>query len=257
MRRSIQRCRRFAARVLVPVGACIALAFAAPSANADLVAPNANTSTSGNNQQFGIFDSGAWTFQFAYNASQFSTIIGSQITDIGFRLPAGASTITSALVYTSFSIQIGQSTAAPGALSTTFATNEAADTVTAFSGPLTIPAGSFVGGAGPNPFFDLVFTTPYHYTGGNLLVTLRHSDPGVSIAVDANTLASLPSGLADTVASSGSATATTGQEGFFNAPVTNFSFTASAVPELPTSYAFVALGSVVVLAGLVRRKRTA
>ena len=249
-------------RVLVPIGASFTFLFAAQSANADfVVAPNTNTSTSGNDQQFGVLDTpnDNVTFQFVYSAAQFSTIAtGTEITGIGFRLPAGASTVNSAAVYSSFSLQIGQSTAAPGSLSTTFATNEASDTVTALSGPMTIAAGSFVGGTGPNPFFELAFTTPYTFTGGNLLITIGHTDPGASIALDANTIPSL-STVTDTIANftSDTATGADGQgRGFYNSPIAAFYFSSSAVPEPPTSV-LLALGSVFVLAGYRFRRQTA
>ena len=257
-----------AARVIAAGGACLTMAIATHSATADVVvASNANTSVSGASDQYGLMDSGPVTFQFAYSSSQFTGIgAGSAITGIGFRLPAGSSTFNADLVYSSFSIQIGQSTALPGALSTTFATNEASDTVTALSGPRTIAAGSLVGGSEPNPFLELTFTNAYTYTGGDILVTLRHSDPGQDgvINVDANYLpgqfsSPLPAGQADTVASFGSADATSGKEGFFNVPVTAFYFQpTTAVPE--PSPLFLAAAAIVPMFGYMKfrvRRRAA
>jgi hypothetical protein len=133
------------------------------SASASLVvAPNANTSTSGNSTQFGILDSGAATFQVAYDASQFAGIpVGTQITGIGVRLAAGNPTLNTPLNYSSYTIQLGPSANPITSLSSTFAANEGAGTTTVRSGSLTIPAGSLVGGPGPNPFYEFVFSTPF------------------------------------------------------------------------------------------------
>jgi len=197
-----------------------------------LVLPNANTSASGNNVQFGVMDSGVWTFQWVYSASQLTSVVGDKITAIGFRLGPGEATVSSPLVYSTFNLQVGTSLNPAGSLSATFAANQGPDTTTVLSGPLTIAGGSFVGGSGPNPFYDINFTTPYTYTGGDLLFTLGHSDPGVSIYVDAN---SLPNSVTDTVGEPDSTSATTGEAHFFNSPVTQIEFASAAPTPEPAS----------------------
>jgi hypothetical protein len=193
-----------------------------------LVLPNANTSVSGNAVTFGAvggsFDD---TFQWVYSASQLTSAVGQQITAIGFRLAPGEATVVAPLIYSTYNLQVGKSLNPAGSLSATFAANQGPDTTTVLSGPLTIAGGSFVGGSGVNPFYDIDFTTPYTYTGGDLLFTLRHSQPVPSVAVDAN---SLPNSVTDTVGAE-IITATTGLAHLFNSPITQIEFRQTATPE--------------------------
>lgn len=202
-----------------------------------IVAPNANATIAGDSVQFGILDSGAVTFQWGYAASEFNAPgpaipIGSAITSIGFRLSPNTPTLTTALNYTQFDIEVSTPAFAIQSLTTNFANNQGANEVLVRSGPLTVAGGSFVGGSSVNPFYDIAFNTPFIYTGGDLLFTILHSDPGVSVSIEANTLALEPAGLTNTVGNFGSTTATTGQVNFFNSPVTQLDF--AAVPEPAT-----------------------
>jgi hypothetical protein len=105
-----------------------------------IVLPNANTNVSGNDSQFLVLDNGDVTLQWVHATSQLTSVVGDQITSIGFRLPTPAATVTSALSYSSFNPQLGKSLNPPGSLSSTFADNQGPDTTTVLSGPLTIPA---------------------------------------------------------------------------------------------------------------------
>jgi len=235
-----------------------ALVLGSPLA-AQVVAPNANATTEGTAAQFGVFVNGSAsgsTFQTAYAASNFSTVpIGSQITAIGYRLDGGQTTQLNAISYSTFQLQIGQSANAIGSLSNTFADNLGADTVLAING-LSIPGGSFADAPGinPNPFYILTFGTPYIYTGGDLLVTIREAGNATPLSIDA-----VPAGGGtSTVAFVGDASATSGESGinFFNAPVIQLVFgSASAVPE-PSTWTMMLLG----FAGIglaIRRRRAA
>jgi hypothetical protein len=109
--------------------------LATPMARAGfIVLPNANTTVNGNATQTYPIGDGNRTFQWVYSASQLSSIVGDQITRIGFRRPAGASTVTTPLTFTAWNLQVGNSLNAPGSLSATFAANEAPNTITARSG---------------------------------------------------------------------------------------------------------------------------
>src|SRR5438445_7139051 len=62
------------------------LNIAAHAATLTIVAPNANTSVSGDTDAQGPFGDSDWTLQWDFAASQFSTVpVGSPITSIGFR----------------------------------------------------------------------------------------------------------------------------------------------------------------------------
>lgn len=248
-------------RRLAPAVAALAL-LAHPAAFGDtIVAPNGNTNTSGPVVQYGVLGAGAVTFQFAYDASQFSGVSdGSTLNGIGFRLPGGAGTYASALDYSQYSISVATAAVPVGSLSATYASNVSGDETVVRSGALTIPGGSFVGGSNPNPFYEFVFSTPFVYHGGSLVVTIRHSDPGqtVSAPVDANLTdtAALPLTIGNSVADFTTASATTGQVGYFNVPVANFYFAApdGAVPE-PASVVSSGTAVVMMVLGFAWRHR--
>ena len=150
------------------------------------VVPPANANTSGTGGTFSLLQSD-YTGQQVYGASLLSGLpVGAVINGFRFRLAPGQSTMTSATSSPHFDISIGPSAFHPGSLSTSTAGNEGPGTVLARSGPITFPANSFVGGAGPNPFGPLIsFTTPYMYTGLDLLLTFSDAAFSTSVTFDA------------------------------------------------------------------------
>jgi hypothetical protein len=168
--------------------------------------------------------------QYLLAGSQFSSVpVGSQITGIGLRLDGGQSTITTAITATSFTVKLSTSLTAIGSMSGTLANNIGPDVTTVISGPLDIPGGSFVGGAGPNPFYFLTFSTPYTYQGGDLLVTVLLGSVTGSATVDANVHGSLED------------SSDPGLPNFYNVPVLAFTYSAgSSVPEPSTALLAVA-----------------
>lgn len=219
------------------------------------VAPVTYTSTEGGAAQTWPFGNGSATSYFlqtAYSASALGSMApGMIITGIGFRLNGGAAAPAGDLTYSDFTIRIGSSANALGALSTDFASNYGADTIVARTGALTISAGSFVAGAGVNPFFMLNFATPYLYQGGTLLLTLNsvRSDAGGAVPIDA---IAVGGGLTDTAGMSSNSNPLVH---FLNAPVVQFQ--TGAVPE-PGSWALmlVGIGTVgALMRGQHRRRR--
>lgn len=222
----------------------------AVGAQADIiVAPNANTGANGGTQQFGVFGNGTdanITFQWDIAASQLTSLVGEDITGVGFRLPGGASTVGTATTIGAFSLELSSSLSPLGSLNATPANNIAANGVTVYNNPsLVIPANSLVGGVGPNPFYVIDFTTPFLYTGGALLITDTNKTTAM-LAVDAASVNS----VADTAACFGSGC----EAEFYNFPVTELLGT-PAVSGVPETSSLLLFGTVLAGAFMLFRHR--
>jgi hypothetical protein len=227
-------------------------ANAVHSRGAQIVLPAGNTATEASADLLGPFANRDMTMQWVFASSELTGLLpGSTVTGIGLRLNAGQLDRPGIdVTYSSWELQLSPSANAAGSLDTTFAANVGPGAVTVRTGPLTIPAATLPGGAGPNPFHFIPFTTPYIYTGGDLLFTLRQDGTagGPLFTVDAVRLSDLP-GIADTVRAE-DAIAATGQAHFFNVPVTALQFT--PVPEPGAS--IVTSAGLLVLAMWARRR---
>ncbi len=234
----------------------VLLMAGAVGAHADtVVAPNANASANGGTEQFGVFGNGSATgitFQWDTAASQLTSLVGEDITGIGLRLPGGVPSITSPTTIGAFSLELSGSLNPIGSLNETPANNIASDGVTVYDNPsLVIPANSFIGGAGPNPFYVISFTTPFLYTGGDLLVTDTNPGTDTSFFVDAVTL---PNSATDTSACFGGSPCLAE---IFNSPVTEFLATpaTSTVPEPSSLLLCVFLFGTLLAGAAAARKR--
>jgi hypothetical protein len=234
-------------------------AIAVPAAAQSVVVPGAYETTDAPLAQFAVFgnpSNSPFTFQYVISASELGGIAtGTTINSIGFRI-AGTPFLTpdAAVNFSQFNLAIGQSANPLTSLSTSFAANQGADTVSALSGPLSIAAGAFVDlpGEGPNPFYDLTFTTPYVYAGGALAITIRATPVSGSPAVAVDAVAPSTSSI-NTVGIAFTADATTGTVGILNAPVTRFGLEAAGVVPEPATWAMM-IGGFGVVGGALRRR---
>jgi hypothetical protein len=214
--------------------------------NADtlVVLPNGNAGTNGNSDTFvPLGETSEWIFQWQFSSSQLGSVpVGSSIDAIGFRLPSGESAPSSAVTLSTFDLELSPAARALGSLSTNEASNIGPGGVNVLSGRLTIPVGSFVAGSGPNPFYLINFTTPYTYTGGDLLFSLD-TRSSVSFSVDANVVNS----IGDTAGNPGGPGTTLRAE-FYNYPITEIQFSAG-VTSTPEPASVLALATVLILVG--------
>ena len=243
--------RGFRVRLLAGGIALAALMTGAtPAAASSLIIPGAFKTAEGADSYGFLAEVGGITFQQEYDASLLpGLVVGDVITGLQFRLDGTEPNSPAAsVVIANFDVYLGPSAFAAGALTSSVAANQGAGTVLARSGSLSIPAHSFTGGAGPNPFgLQIVFTTPFTYTGGNLLLTLTYSAPTTDLYFDL--AATVTGAQARTEANYNSPTVT--NDLGTKAIVTEFTYTAA--PE-PTT-AVLLLGGAALLGW--RRRRPA
>jgi len=168
----------------------VAFLVAASALGDFIVAPNAYAAQGGPYGLSTQFHYAGRTYQAAINPSELAAIPDeAQIIGFTWRIravPTYLSWPTTDITFANYDVQVSKSNYPAGSLSTTFAANIGGDVVMARSGPLTLPAYSFPGGAEwpprVNDFgYEIMFTTPYTYhSGDTLLFTVRHTGNGVS-----------------------------------------------------------------------------
>jgi len=226
------------------------LAWAASATAATVVFPNSYASVAGPTDTVGPFGvGGGISFNYLMAASQFAGVpVGSQITAIGIRVGATFATAPNPALSGTYVIKLSTSLVPLGSLSNNFANNTGPNVTTVFNGTLTIPQNAVAGGAGPNPFYVINFTTPYTYTGGDLLLTLSNTNlTGGSIDIDAIAVGA----LADSAVAGISAH-------FSNVPVFQFTYS-PAIPgtPAPSSITLTILGLAFVGLFALARKHSA
>jgi hypothetical protein len=239
------------ARALV-VSAAL-LAGASAHANVLSTVPNAFAAAPGTGVFLGPLVSSGRTYQLLIDSSQLTAHLGNEMTAISFRLPASATAAWPAadVNFGAYDIRLSGSVA-PSDRSLTFANNVVGAQTLVRSGALSIPAGSFSAGASPNAFgLSIGFDSGYLYTGGNLLIEIRHTGfTGTSASVDAMLAtggAAQGYGTLFSAAWTGSYTGLSGSQGNFAV------LQISSVPE-PATLLSMALG-LAGLAGFMARRR--
>ncbi len=152
------------------------------------VVPGAYSNTVGTATFTGPTGNTARTYQMLINANQLTALVGTHITAITFRNLPSASTSwpASDATYTNFDIYLAQSVPPAERHLGAFDSNIVGTKTQVRAGSLVIPANSFGVGTAPHPFGNppINFNNSYLYTGGHLLIEIRHT--GTTAAGRAN-----------------------------------------------------------------------
>ena len=143
-----------------------------------VVVPNSNEGSA----FIGPYGNAGRQLQLIIDDTLLSSLTGKNLSSISFRLPASTATSwpPTALVMNAFDIYLSDSVE-PASRQLDFAANVVGTQTKVRSGSLSIPAGALTVGSNPNDFsFKITFNSPWQYTGGNLLVEIRHSGTGIS-----------------------------------------------------------------------------
>jgi hypothetical protein len=167
-----------------PAAAAALVLFLAAEAPAPVIVtvPNIYATTGGSGvSNILIANQGnPWSVQIIWNANQLTSLVGSQITGISYRLSPAIPNSYPLRTTTWADYRVSLAPAvAPSLATTTFANNVLAPPTRVRSGPFTVgPAAWSVGGGGPpNPTPwgpEITFDTPYFYTGGPLAIFVTH-----------------------------------------------------------------------------------
>jgi hypothetical protein len=183
-----------------------------------IVVPNAYQNTPGTGTFLGPLTNTARTYQFLIQASQLTSLVGKNLTGFKMRIPTSstANWPTSDVTYTNYDIYLSGSVE-PSARSLTFANNVVGPQTQVRSGSLFIPANSYTFGNTPNAFGPAItFNTPWFYSGGNVLIELRHNGfTGTARSTDAITTSTGGYGTLMSACWTSSYTGTTGSAGNF------------------------------------------
>ena len=140
------------------------------------VVPNNYETTNGINAFLGPYANTQITYQLIIAASQLTDLVGKNLVSISFRSTFNANTTwpEAEATFINYDIYLGQAVH-PANRTLFFAQNAIGLISLVRSGNLVVPMNALTIGANPNSFsYDLSFSTPYFYSGGNLLVEIRH-----------------------------------------------------------------------------------
>ncbi len=135
----------------------------------------------------GPYNNAGRSYQLLMDASLLTSMVGSNIEGLTFRTASSTSTSwpASTTTFPNYDVYIAPAVPIPSATNI-FASNEAGPSTQVRSGSLVIAPGSFPAGGATSWGQVTTFQTPYHYTGGNLAVLIRHDgSDGVNRSVNA------------------------------------------------------------------------
>lgn len=143
------------------------------------VVPPDYTNTPGNNSFLSQFATSARTYQVLLHESLLAPILNQQIYAVSWRLPTAATANWPAtdVTFANYDFYLGQSVDPANMSLTDFSTNFVGPKKQVRSGSLTVPANSYTFGNTPNnwgPEMTFIVDSIYVYTGGHLLIELRH-----------------------------------------------------------------------------------
>jgi len=204
---------------------------------------------------FGPSAFGGLTEQVLFESSVLGLTAGDVITGIAFRadssLGAGGAP-PSDLTFATFQITVGQAAVTAETMTGTFANNFASSTVVRPATSLTLTAHSFPTGSSPNTFGPVIsFTTPFTYTGGDLVFEFRNPGSSSSLAVDASAGAGEGYGTTHRTFAALSPGASSGNDSS-QSPIIQIQFT--PVPE-PATWTLLS-GLTLCAFGIVRKMRS-
>lgn len=168
-------------RCLAMLSVLTAAVCAAPAPASQFVVPSVFENVSGGSIFVGPHAIGARKYQLLMHEDLLTGLVGKDIVGISWRLAPSASSDwpSTDVTYSDYEVYFAPSVA-PSAQSTTFADNYAGTLTQVRDGPFTVPAGSLTSGGDPNDFGAETDLTAYTYTGGHLLMEIRHVGNGDS-----------------------------------------------------------------------------
>ncbi|MBN9415532.1 hypothetical protein ABS71_18340 [bacterium SCN 62-11] len=166
---------------------------------------------------------GGMRWQQVFSAAELTGFVGQNLDQIAYQTVQGATGYT----ISSLVISVSTSNNAPGSLSSIFANNIGSDNTVVFNqANVTVGANSSSGGFD----FALPFTTPFLYTGGDLLIdVLAGGSSSAATFFRANGSAVTTERVYSSQGSPGDAGGTATSNGTL---VTQLNFTAAGAPEL-------------------------